>query len=356
MSSVFILLAAVTCTDNPGKDALIANRTAVQECYDKLAFSSTFLFRSGTAKTIDQALRGEFDSAGTTHNSNRSTKASGRLIKLKEKYRVQLNYEKPVVEVPSIDGKTPRAASAPLRSGLLKDVNYDEISDGNIMINRTPAQGRLGDAATVSECDAEFKKLPVAGIRSRYFLTPLNPMTTDLFGPLSMWGTEDIALKTDTSISVSSPDSDRTQIVIEVKMPSPQKRTVLLSTKYSLPVVESIRHIIVAPNGFQHEYVCRLSDFVECTGGPVARHVLYAAKIDPNKAVLMEEWVSLDLGDVQPTDKDFVLDLPENTSLGGLTTQPRFGPGRSLDPSQIDRSQLGNVPKPGPNFRPKAAE
>ncbi len=140
--------------------------------------------------------------------------ATDRLVKLKHKYRIQVNYEIPAVDVVAPGGVPPGIKNLEAVSGFVRNINVDEITDGRILVSRIPEQGRLGYNAGVEETSAELKDRPVAGKHSQYMFSPLNPMTSDRFGGISLWATDDIATKPRTVVSVTAPDRDHV-------MPSP---------------------------------------------------------------------------------------------------------------------------------------
>ena len=270
MSYCLLLAALAVCADDHGRDAVVVYRAALRHWRDETAFKGSFKFKSGTAKTIEAALRGEFDSFSTNGKPADNTNATGKIIKLKNKIRMRLEYEYSAIELVAPGFDAAKNNNSKGRPGAIINVNFDEISDGNITVSRIPKQGKLGDNAGVEKTRAEDRQRSVAGSHSRYLLSPLNPMTTDMFGPISLWGKDDIVSRSKTHVSVTTLDDDHITIVLESTDPSAQKRTVTLRTSCSPPAVESIRHSVVAPDGFRHECFSKLSDFVECYGGRVA--------------------------------------------------------------------------------------
>lgn len=163
-------------------------------------------------------------------------------------------------------------------------------------------------------------------------ISPLNPFwacETDpfsaagsaKFGDASVVGVRALAddrIETTTESSNGTTDAALTQ-----------RSVITWWMKPSLPVIERIHRTIYKDGKAAAEQESRLSDFKECSGGYVARRIIYEVRAG-GKSILLQEWVSEDLGETPPTDGDFVVSIPATTIVQGMSNPPPPGTERRL--------------------------
>jgi hypothetical protein len=83
-----------------------------------------------------------------------------------------------------------------------------------------------------------------------------------------------------------------------------------------------------------------LSDFVECPGGAVARHLRLAGR-QINGVAMLDEWRSEDLGSRAPTDRDFTIAVRADAMIMARKKPPAKDGYRYFDFTKLDASYIG---------------
>lgn len=309
----FLLLAASGAEfDRVAAETLLA---AVEQWQSDVAFRSTFQLREGYARTVDAALRGEMDPG------IRILEGKGVCHKLGRKIRYSVDF------------------GGPFRIGekTVTRVTFDAVTDRRLDIAyhplaRKPGINLKGTASVVARTP-ERDGSELFGKESRYCISPLKPLRSAALAPFLL----------PFVVGVSRVDEGHVEIVTRMKKPNGTeiKREVLFWTEPSPPVVEKIVLDTASPNGRRTQAIVQVSDFRECPGGMVARHIVHAyAYPGSDRPVHVCVWHSADLGAVPPTDEDFVIEVPPDTVVMGIREDSPLANTRKLDVSKFEVADL----------------
>jgi hypothetical protein len=143
----------------------------------------------------------------------------------------------------------------------------------------------------------------------------------------------------DNLTDVKSIDNERIELVfkkIEGDIVTTQSFT--FWTKPSLPVITKLYKNLHSPR-YEEEVSSILTDFIQCSGGLVAKKIIYIVQ-PSNGSIRVSEWLSTDLGKDQPSEEDFTIHLDPKTLIIGLANKPKPGEIVSLNPENIKASDL----------------
>lgn len=323
----FCLLLLAMPDDGKSPEKVVAGLKAglMKEGKD-LAFRSTFRTRDGFAKTVEAGLRDGIDPSiaepreviGVFHRK-------GALM------RFSLDYGRAPIP-------TRFPAGLPAQPGVqsVRDVSYDEVTDGKIQVRYHP--GASGDNVSV---ELRQKDLIGAGQLSNSEMTPLRPYRNWRFDPFKLWdlGKGPPAAKTEVAVL----GDNQTEVTLTSDGDYKQWRRIRFRTAPAPIIMIQMDQIVTHPDGTGQEIRIRLSDFQDCPGGPVARRVVSVFKQKDADRVSVREWISTDLGVKLPTDADFIVSIAPTTTIGGLRNAPQRGiAGRQIDITLIDESDLDN--------------
>ena len=310
-------------------------RAGVQQWQTEITFRSTFSLRSGYSTSVDAALRGEIDptiegAAGTSYE------AKGFFHKKGPKIRYAIDFGSPVQVRPSAPLEMRSATS------VYKNIPFDETTDGRVVVAYNARRGKLVGRAVVEE-KPDLTTLRVGtGKATGRFINPMNPLygaEWDPFGDLP-------------AVAVNTVDEGHLEVVCFRKDENGNEhhKRVLFWTKPSRPVVKRMELELVRSDGRRFGAYAALSDYKLCPGGYVARQVAFARVVSGGRVpvpvpvrVRVMVWRSEDLGDVPPSDEDFVITIPADVWVTGLKKAPPKGSVRQLDPSKIELSDLEDL-------------
>lgn len=333
MFGVFLLAVSASAVPapNPSTEATIAALVkGLEQWRNDVRFRSTYRFRQGYAKAVEAGLRDGVDPS-IKEPAGGVFEATGVFHKKDNLMRFSLDYGQPPVPV-----QPPPGGPAPPPGGrAVRNVSYDEVTNGRIQVRYHP--GASGDNVIVGRRRPEVIG---AGQLSQTESNPLYPYQNPRFDPFTLWDLGAGQLPAGREV-VTVDDSHRA-VVLSQDGAWKQSRRVLFQTKPAPAVITQIVEVTTRPNGKASETHIRLSDFRDCPGGRVARRVVTVGTNEGGR-VVVREWVSNDLGDVPPTNTDFVIRIAENTSVGGYRQAPPRGANdRRIDISTITEDDLDN--------------
>jgi len=321
-------------------------RAAVDEWHSRVEFACTFRARQSYAVSETAAFAGELDDQLAKGNA---WTATGEFYKLGSLIRFRLDYGSKPIQAPP-----PDHLPAGIVGGdrLVTRVSFDEVRNSEVMATYEFPHGeddptnRLRFKA-VTEIDPQRLRPYWAGASSRAELQPLNPLRGakgHLIG-LRDFGDADHG----ESVSVGRTN-DRVRIHFSRQSEGYlQERSITVWMGADPPVIEDIVERCSARDGsFNLQQHVKLSDFVPCTNGMVARNVV-AIKHVGEGLVQVREWKSDDLGERDPDSRDFILITRANTLVHGLRSPPRPSNGRKLfDMNKLNASGVASQHTAGP--------
>jgi hypothetical protein len=310
----FLFSAAVANTDQDSSQALnLARSQWVREVNFKCTYA--IRMKHEMSSKIENVFEPHFFDRELVHSS-------GSLIKLGQLTRLSVTYREKTRSM-DVDGN---------HKGTL-NVPREHLANSTLNLTFFPdyaTHSHDGDAMTVG-AHAIFESLtnPTSGERSSRLLQ-------NSVNPLFPRGDSDFDMTTAASLpgcSVAVVGVMRTASSIEVRTSSTGKFDSQLLTKTTatrwltdrpVPIVERIEEVITDDNSLTLvTTVIKLLDFQACGNGEAPRRIVHAvATADGIDAV---EWKSKDLGEVEPSNQDFVLRLPPSARVFGLKQQPASG-------------------------------
>lgn len=311
-SATLLMIMAATAH---GQDAVVDElRSQHAEWRRQVQFQSTYRLRQGFAKDIEDVFDGE-----PFRQVARETRGVFNKMEVEggELFRVSAEHEELADTTdPDIPADLLFHAHGP----------QDEVTWSDLKLEFCPSDERAG-LTRMSENPRQ--NVPIARLQ----ISPLNPFPGFDRDPLAGAA----ILGGEAEFQTQSPDDETTVVTITSKLVSDddsytQTNVVELWTRPELPVVRRIHRRIVDGNGDLYlERDARLSEFHRCSGGMVARRVLFADRFRGLKeSVRVTEWVSSDLGDRAPVEDDFAVRIPADISVNGVVLPPAAGRERRL--------------------------
>jgi len=303
------------------EDTVRALRDAVLQWTRVVSFHCKWEMSVARFESVEEALDGRlFD---------RQVKQTGVFHKLGDRYRFSIAYSDPYV----LEGSS--ATNAPV----------DEMGGPQVGVSfHMPAQEYAGSAMAFAPTVAGTG--PAQELMCRRLMGPLNVGGGQVGEPLRLNGAAD-NMKTE----VSDIDAEHLQVSFsDVRGPERRAYTVVLWMATDTPTVERSSLVSQFASGLTNSSYSRAMDFVACPGGLVARRIVSVHVVGGGsvpKQTQAFEWRSADLGDVAPTEEDFVMEVPETVFIHGLVRPPPMGTKRLLDLNALGPDDLA---PPGPIF------
>lgn len=320
----FLVLSGVgsICSESSGADdiddllpVLVAG---IEQWGRDVQFYCTFDYRSASVLTAEQALSGEWQA---------TTSATGLYVKRGPDYRFRIDFGGPAIDV------TPEGHPG----AVTTNSSLEKLLVGDLFARYALEFGRQQDHIRIELWNEE-----------NAFSEPSHSAYDvgggDDGGPLKTFFLPDDA-GTILESSVERPDAEH--VVLEMKrQKAGTTRTshVKIWTAVSPPVMVRIHDIFEREDTPRYTAIYELSDFVKCQGGYMARLVRSAGgpglSIDKEWRWFVHEWKSTDLGARNPTDEDFVVEIPAGVEFHGLKKSPPPHLPYRLDLANFDKGQL----------------
>jgi hypothetical protein len=337
-----LLLAPVESDETA--DTIAALRAGLLQWKQGVEFRSTFLLKQGYAESVQAALREGIDSA-LNADTPHVFAARGVFHKKGDKLRMSLDYGHDPVVVGAPLGKAGKAKATPKAQNVghtVSHVSFDEVTNGAFELKYYP--GASGNSVVASP---NKTMRTGAGSNSAVTLNPLAPYENPRFDPFKLWDTDSGSANAATLQSISM-NADRTlDVILSRSGQWKQQRRIRFDMDAVPPVIIEIDETMTSPEGRVIEAYSRLTNFVQCPGGLVARSVRSLMKSGKGYT-LVREWSSTDLGSVPPNDGDFVLEVPATTAIGGLANPPTSdSTGRRIDVGLLSEKSVIPPAEPG---------
>lgn len=345
-SSIAAVLVLVAMTCAIGKAAEVQPVQHFARAWDDwtaaIAFTSTFRLEKTFGDSIAALREGAFDEE---LSRKEGSSATGVLHKMGRQIRLSLEYGQPAVpaQVPDLGAST--NVSAWTRTPI------DEVTNGDVELMYTVSHrgagfgGVLGDTAHFTLRPVEATHSVAAGVHTSGILSPLSPLRKVISNPYELFdgaGNGDVE-----SSEVSSLQNTEARVLVRLSKRSGsvvQERQLTVWIGPALPVIEKIEDSLTVQGGTKWTTIVEMSEFVDCKGGHVPRSLRYYEQVSnpsgkPMPAVLLA-WTSSDLGQREPTEADFEIEVPASTRVFGLKKELPTGTVRRLSLDQITSADI----------------
>jgi len=324
---IFWLVTLLRAADPIPPQAIEVIRAGIEQWETDVEFVGNFESSSGKSSSIEKATAGDYD---LTDGKLNQSSASGKIAKLGTLLRAQLHY---------LDG--PKKAESPFGLPMkgaeyFRNIDFDEVTNGQLQIRYDPKEGDLGDDAVVALRREMLVKSLAAGLMSEGLRTPLTPTglrLSELFDAIPHGGSW-------ANTKLTNIDQDYVEIQLDTAERNAQiNRRIRIWISASPPVITEIEDSTYFKKEPIDWELIKLSKFIECPGGKVAREIrrIHSGGKPPYTTDL---WYSTDLGQRIPSKNDFVIEIPATTIIGGLRNPPPPGKLRSLDITSMQLSDL----------------
>jgi hypothetical protein len=334
------LLLSAAPTSGPA-ERLESFAALFDEWQQSVRFKCRFERRLIRCSSLEAALAGEGE---RIEDELFPEGADGWLYKLETKVRYGVDYHAPPRELSPVDGP-----DLPFKTQAIAvtNVSFDEVGDGRLEVRFEPKRGNYGNAVWVAARPEDRGGLACAGVRSSTWINPLCPLDSGVANLFRFNPPGSLQATTPDDATVRALGDDRVEVSMSNVFAAPaavrELRRLVVWTKPSLPVIEEIDDTIELPDARKLERHVLLRDFRECGGGMVARLVRYIAQgpvRDGQPSFNVLEWRSNDLGNEEPTDEDFVIELGQETAIIGLRKPLKRGEVHRLNIDEIKLSDL----------------
>ena len=317
-ASLAVVVAAVDFASPTQAATLKVLEAAIDQWYEELICCGTYNYYVGAAKSVDDAL------AGNYVPGSRARQHFGVIVKSGRRVRQSLTYA-------GIVGTVAKEQSTP--------TSMDAVAIGDLEATFFPKHQKTRPQVSAESRQRDSKNWHqprhFVGMRSPLNITGnADPHPLHAFDKL-----EGEVLET----NVSTVDAAHVQVTIRKSYDEGEARLVVTFwTEPATPVVETIRMSYSRRNRPDLEIINQCGDFVDCHGLLVPRTIRSAANatIQETKTWMAFEWRSDDLGAREPKDEDFVLTLPAGTLVHGIKRLPRSDRVSKLDLSQLTLADL----------------
>lgn len=297
-----------------------------------VAFKSTYVFKAGKSEGLADPQTGDYAQVEL------SVRGGGVLIKDGPHLHRTLDFE-----VGGLRLITPLPADGSrLRSFETAGVRpVQQLSSAAATLLYHPEVEIAGSPGWIDGASADFRASTPDQINSltessfQGSVCPLSP-SSKTGVPISTYLDHDTFLPRSSAADIEQRVYRHDGDVIEVVMED-QTRTVRMTfwTAPFPPVLKTLIKTDRRPTKYgTYENRSVLSDFRQCRNGLVPARIVTTSKWSLRSIGSFKEWVSEDLGAEEPTVDDFVLYLPADTFIGGMTELPAVENG--VRPIRVD--------------------
>lgn len=309
-------------------------RLSHDEWLSDIRFKGNYKIVRGWAKSLADGLDGKYEINENLDYDG--VEATGFIVKTDVGVRIAKHFTAEPTE--KVEGGSKKVSS----------LGFDEVSVKGLSASLHDKFSNSRESVFVkAREDAHGRGVSyVPGMMSRYEVTPLGPFP---IAPEDLLTLRNKTAVKDTVAPLESArviDKSRTELILSgiTDRGNKVERRIIFNNSRSPPSVESVSEKSTRPDGSVFEMGSVCLDFVMCRNGWVAKRVIYAQSGNSDKtnhAFRVRDWISPDLGDVEPTSEDFAMNLSDNSRVLGMTKQNTAT--NQFDLSSFTREDLRSV-------------